>query len=63
MKAILQRRQVPDLVRTEAQLLYPLDETEALHVFRRVVPDAAREFRGFGYEPAPLLMADGQRSR
>jgi hypothetical protein len=56
---ILQRQQVPDLLQAETQLLCPLDETEAQHMFWCVVPDTTQGLRRLGDEPAPLVIADG----
>src|SRR6185312_14142583 len=44
---------------TESQLLRSLDETEPLHVLRRIAADAAQRFHRLGHEPAPLVIADG----
>lgn len=59
MQTILQTQQVPDLLQAEAELLRPLDETQALHMFRCVVPDATQGLRRLRDEPPPLVIADG----
>lgn len=59
VQTILQRQQLPDLLEAEAQLLCPLDEAEALHMFGCVVPDTTQGLSRLGYEAAPLVIADG----
>lgn len=59
MQTVLQGQQLPDLLQAETQLLCPFDETQALHVFRCVVPDTTQGLRRLGYEPAALVIADG----
>src|SRR5581483_3010177 len=59
MQTILQGQQLPNLFQTESQLLRSLDETEPLHVLRRIAADAAQRFHRLGHEPAPLVIADG----